>query len=122
MKPYAEIYLFGSHSVRIFDHSRAYFGDYFRVSLEASYEIPLPMMPEEPVDGGLQSPGVAVYRRFLERMAVPSAEVDSVRQTLIAEFRRNALPYLADPDFPAKFIASTVVQRTSVKKRLSVRD
>jgi hypothetical protein len=120
-KPYAEINLLGNHSVRIYDHSKVYFGDYFRVRLEVRCEIQLPLKPEQPGDDACQPPCVAVYSRFLERMAVPSADVEDVRLALIAEFSSNSLPYLAAPDFPAKFIASTLLHQPGMKKRSAVR-
>lgn len=119
-RPYAEFNLCGTHSVRIYDHSRVYFGDYFRVSLEVRCEIPMPMKPENSVGENCKPPDVALYSRFLERMAVPSAEVEDVRLALIAEFRRNSLPYLAIPDFPAKLIARYRAQQTGVKQRYAV--
>jgi hypothetical protein len=117
IKPYAEISLSGNHCVRIYDHSSVYFGDYFRVRLEVRCEIQLPVKPENSGNGNCQPPEVAVYSRFLERMAVPSAEVEDVRLALIAEFRRNSLPYLVAPDFPEKLIARSLLQQTAVKKR-----
>jgi hypothetical protein len=120
-KPYAEINLSGNHSLRIYDHSGVYFGDYFRVSLEVRCEIHLPLKPEQSGNDACQTPCVAVYSRFLERMAVPSADVEDVRLALIAEFKRNSLPYLAAPDFPTKFIARTLLQQPGMKKRSKVR-
>jgi len=117
IEPYAVISLSGNYSVSIYDRSRVYFGDYFRVSLEVRCEIPLPLKPEISGGGECQAPDVAVYSRLLERMAVPSADVENVRQALLAEFSCNSLPYLAASDFPAKFAARTVSQQTVVKKR-----
>lgn len=113
---YAEIALSGTTIIRIYDHSQVYFGDYYRVRLEARCEIPLSLHPEHSGDAG----EVAVYSRSLEKMAVPSAEVDAVRMSLLAEFRQNSLPYLAAPDFPAKFVAKAFGRRTGVKKHYSV--
>jgi hypothetical protein len=50
-------------------------------------------------------PGVAVYRRLLEKMAVPSQEVATVRAALIAQFTTNSLQYITAADFPAKLVA-----------------
>jgi len=112
IEPYAVISLPGSCSVSIYDRSKVYFGDYFRVSLEVRCEIPLPVKP-----GPSEGDEVAVYSRLLEKMAVPSADVENVRQALLAEFRHNSLPYLVTPDFPAKLFARTASQQTVVKKR-----
>jgi len=118
-EPYAELHLPGNHTVKIYDHSKSYFGDYCRVCLEVKCEIPLPTLPGANGEPTGYSPDVAVYSRILEKMAVPSAEVESVRQALIAEFRRNSLPYLATPDFPARLIAKTVALQTAAKMRFS---
>lgn len=119
-EPYAEIDLPGNYSVKIYDHSRVYFGDYFRVALEVRCEIPLPVKTDKSANEVGETLDVAVYCRYLEKMAVPSAEVDDVRMALIAEFRRNSLPYLATPDFPVKMVARTLRLQTNVKKSYSV--
>ncbi len=114
---YAEIDLPGIHTVRIYDHSRVYFGDYYRVRLEVVCEIPLPLDSADPAAEAGDPPHVAVYSRFLERMAVPSAAVADIRLALVAEFRQNSLQYLTAAAFPAKLVARTAARQTVIKKR-----
>lgn len=107
--PYTEIALPDNRTVKVYDHSHVYFGDYYHVRLEIRCEF-------APLDQSGQGEAV-VYQRFLERMAVPSAAVEDVRLALLEEFKQNALPYLATSDFPAKFIAKSTTVQPMVKKR-----
>lgn len=102
--PYTEISLPGNGQVCVYDHSRIYFGDYYHVRLEVRCEF------------AGQTEAV-IYNRFLEKMAVPSAAVEEVKLALVAEFRRNSLPYLVNPDFQAKYAARTAVGQAVAKKR-----
>lgn len=76
-----------------FDRSNRYFGDYHRVCVEIRVSVPPPAGPLQLV-------------RYLERMAVPGAEVESVRGRLISDFLRHAGRYLARPDTPARLTAA----------------
>lgn len=74
-----------------FDGSNRYFGDYHRVCVE----IRLRVSPDGPI----------LMIRQLERMAVPGAETEAVRNRLVDDFMRHAGRYLAHPDYPAKLLA-----------------
>jgi hypothetical protein len=43
------------------------------------------------------------YERTLERMGVYVDELDRARSELLAGFENTTLPYLLEPDFPARF-------------------
>ena len=113
---YAEINLPGNLPVRIYDHTRIYFGDYYHVRLAVTCVLPLPLNSVNCADESGELPVITVYNRFLERMAVPSAAVEDVRLELLTEFRQNSLHYLTAADFPAK-LARTVVKQTGASKR-----
>ena len=77
-------------SVSFFDHSSQYFGDYYRVKLEIYCNMPvLPRFFVDPQDfvraRSLLGEEV-IYSRFKERMGVPSHEIDSVLESLVANF------------------------------------
>jgi hypothetical protein len=74
------------------DCSNRYFGDYHRVCVEIDLQVPAP-------------PGPLSLVRQLERLAVPGAEVESVRHRLVDDFMRHAGRYLAHPDYPARLVA-----------------
>lgn len=79
--------------------------------------MPLPDDAADPGVDGTDPRGEVIYNRLLERMAVPSAAVEEVRQELLAEFKKNSLHYLAAGDFPAKLAARRDGQQKDVRKR-----
>jgi hypothetical protein len=109
--PYAEFVLPDNNTVRIHDYSRVYFGDYHHVRLEVSCDIPVPVSPD--ATGNL--PASVVYRRILEKMAVPSASAEAVKQSLLEEFKTNSLPYLTVPDFARKLAARSQAKSSGAR-------
>jgi len=117
---YYELIISGNSIVRFFDHSSIYFGDYHHVRLVARCEFELPGC-QKVVPGGLVSEETrlnpAVYTRTLERMAVPSADVEDAKRVLIEDFRKNTLPYLSSPDFPSKMAFQNVPDKNIVHRK-----
>lgn len=101
-------------TLQIFDTTRRYYEDYHLVRIEIECEVPL---LEEYFNGPEQLAAArrilsdcAVYRRIIEKMGVPYAEIEPAREQLIESFVATALPYLADEKFPPKFIASELLK------------
>lgn len=105
LEPYAKIEFPGTHPMLVYDHTTNYFGDYFHVTLEVTHEIPLADHAGKPRVADAASPAVVSYSRLLQRMAVPSAQLEDVRQSLLEEFKRHTLPYLLKPGFSARLAA-----------------
>lgn len=86
--------------ISIHDRSKVYFGDYHhvRLTIEGFYGN-----AADESSGDLED-HLPVYTRVLEKMGVPAAEVENVRQALLTDFRQNALPYIAAADFPDKML------------------
>ena len=84
------------------DATKRYYGDYYRVCIEVKCALP----HEEHAHWHL-------FKK-LERMGVPSAEIDTAKQDLLHGFNRLILPYLQHADFPARFTEA------KKKKRLQV--
>lgn len=101
-----EIKLYSGNILTVYDLTKVYFGDYYHVRLEIKGEITSP-----------NSEKTAVYHRMLEKMAVPSAIVDSALQSLLSEFVSNSLLYLNSPDFAEKFIAAHSSRKASAMQR-----
>lgn len=76
------------------DTTNRYYGDYHRVKIEVRIRL---------AENGYER---AYDFKALEKMAVPGAEVDAVRQQLLENFRQQLLPYLARPDFAQRFLAT----------------
>lgn len=75
--------------VEIHDESSPYgYANLYRVSLRVVAKVP-----------GAEAP----YERSLDRLGVSGGDLASVRDELLARFRRNVLPYLFSPEFPRRF-------------------
>lgn len=92
------------------DASRHYFGGYYHVRLLVTADVALSPdwfgSAEEYGDALVRLGGAVRFSRTLERMAVPLAEVDAVRSTLLDSFESNLRTYLSRPDFPRRFVLS----------------
>jgi len=103
--------------VNIYDLTKVYFGDYHQVRVKIVCSLDKDAVDwqqhcPEPVD--LRS---ISYSRILEKMGVPSVEIDGVIKSLLRDFERNSLPYIAAADFPGKLIKNEFsTKKTSVRK------
>lgn len=102
----SKIELSSDNILTVYDQTRVYFGDYYHVKLVIKGDITSP-----------DSAKTAAYHRILEKMAVPSANVDTAINSLLSEFVGSSLPYLNSPDFVEKFIASSTSRKTTVIQR-----
>jgi hypothetical protein len=102
-----EFELLSGDILAVYDLTKVYFGDYCHVKLEIKGAIT-----------SQKSQKTAVYRRTLEKMAVPSANVDATVHLLLSEFENSSLLYLNTPDFAEKFIAVSSSGKTPVTQRL----
>ncbi len=104
----------GLHVV-VRDVTRHYFGGYWQVALEVSSEVPLDgveFTDDRDLDDVRRLLGeTVVFVRRLEKMAVPGDERDAVRAGLLERCERHLLPFLASPQFPARFIRAEYAQR-----------
>ena len=100
------------------DESNRYFGDYHRVCIQITLVCALDALPvvssddEAFRDSAIASLGkeLKVIKR-LERMGVPTAAVEGVRQSMIEAFMENASPYLNRPEYPRSLVAAELKKR-----------
>jgi hypothetical protein len=104
----SHIDLSSGNCLTVYDLTKAYFGDYHHVKLEIRGVLS--------TRDSLKS---APYLRTLEKMAVPSAEINSAIQLLLAEFKKTSLVYLDSPDFVQKLVAASLTRKSPVVKRYS---
>ena len=99
-------------TLNLYDVSRRQGADRWIVTMEARLDIPVTedALPPEPIDGlplasvrDVLGPRVVFLSRR-ERVFVPDDEKDDILTLLRDEFCANAVPYLANPVFPARFI------------------
>lgn len=116
-----EIPLENGLTVRIYDHTRHYYGDFYLVKLEIVCEVPL--------GAGLFADGAeleearrllgdpAVYRRTVEQMGVSSTAIETATERLIGTFTSHSLPYFSAPGFPARLVQTEL---NRARKRLAL--
>jgi len=99
-------------TLNLYDVSRRQGADRWIVTMEARLDIPVieDALPPEPMNGlplasvrDVLGPRVVFLSRR-ERVFVPDDEKDDILTLLRDEFCANAVPYLANPIFPARFI------------------
>jgi hypothetical protein len=106
-------------TVEFHDRSNRYFGDYHRLHLEVLCRLPLtPTLFAHEADprGACEEARrllgpEAVHRRTLERMGVAGGELEATRRALIDDFLRSTLPYLENPLYPSRMLASELTRR-----------
>jgi len=104
--------------VEFFDRSNRYFGDYHRICIDVSCRIRLSVdvfrttgdAEAEYRKASTALGDEAVYRRTLERMGVPGAEVEETCQRMVDEFCQTNFSYLGSPEFPARFVAKEMAK------------
>lgn len=102
------------------DESNRYFGDYHRVCILVTLlykldELPVTSSDDELFrDRALAKLGkeLKIVKR-LERMGVPTAEVESVRHAMIESFLINASVYLNRPEYPRSLINAELKKHRS---------
>jgi len=100
------------------DESNRYFGDYHRICIIATVLCTLSELAVESSDDeiflskAIEKLGaeLRVVKRF-ERMGVPSADVDAVRNSMIDDFLKSASPYLNRPEYPRLLIDAEMKKR-----------
>ena len=97
-------------TMTLLDQTRHYFGGYYHVKLLAYCDIPL----EQNYFENAEEFGVAVnkmgttvrFERVLEKMAVPEAEIISVRNQLAKAFHDTSVAYFSSTGFAPGFVRS----------------
>lgn len=83
------------------DLTNRYFGDFNRVFIEVQVKIDRKIIIQQPELLSLIDPEQAeiIYSTSLEQMAVPTAEIPHVRNSLIQAFIESTEPYLKKATF-----------------------
>jgi hypothetical protein len=105
-----KIDLCNSLIVYFYDATRRYYEDYHLVRLEIACEVAVNEdffeKPEEFADARRLLGETVRYRRTVEKMGVPFAEIEAAREDMISCYIATAIPYLSHENFPRKFVQS----------------
>jgi len=105
-EPYRIVSLGNGLSVRFYDFSNRYYGDFHRVCIEVKIDIPVQLdrLPAGLADGGAKLSSPQRFERRLERMGVSGGELQAVKIKLVEDFLSASSVYLNRPDFGLQFI------------------
>lgn len=112
-EPFRSVKLANDLIVNFFDESNRYFGDYHRVRIRVSVDLPFPDCRSPEVNPSAATDDALCFERFLERMGVPSTDLLDVRDSLLEDFLETATQYLENPDFPRQLLRRQLM----IKKR-----
>ncbi len=104
----AAIHVSSDLAVTFHDQTRHYFGGYYHVRVLVFCDIQLLshyFTHDSEYDTARKLLGESVrFERILEKMAVPTADVEKVRDHLVDTFRSTAIHYLSRPEFPGSVV------------------
>ncbi len=94
--------------IHVYDVSKRYYGDFHKVKLEVVCEV---QIREEYFDytGEFEAArGVlgdrVVHRRIIEKMGIPTADLETVKDEILRNFKDHSLSYFSIATFPKKLI------------------
>ena len=115
-----EIPLSNGLTVRFFDATRRYFGDYHQVRVKICLDVPLSadlFDDAASYDAAVKTLGPKVqYLKEIEHQGVPTLSTSEMVQKVIQQFINHSLPYFQNPAFPRKFVHSQL-NRRALKSR-----
>lgn len=94
--------------ISIYDWTKPYFGDFYRVKIEIICSKDAQTSTHRPT---------ALYSRTLEKMGVASNDVENVKQKLVDDFNANSLPYLSLKEFPQKMTDQSNRKKQQINKK-----
>jgi hypothetical protein len=105
-----EIPLLNGLSVRFFDTTRRYFGDYHQVRVKISCEVPLTadLFDDAPAfEAAVKLLGASVcYQKDVEHQGVPTLGTAEAVEKVIRQFVEHSLGYFETEAFARKFVQS----------------
>ena len=100
------------------DDTHRYFGDYHRVCVNATIRFNLANLADKSFREQAQKvfgPTIEIRKRF-ERMGVPTAKVDAVRESMVMNFMRHVSGYLSQENYPHQLVASELKKKQSSRR------
>ncbi len=119
-KPIREIPLANGLTIRFFDATRRYFGDYHQVRIQISCEVPL--TPDLFEDGNahqdaLKLLGATVsYCKDIEHQGVATDSIEGVVEKVVQQFVDHSLGYFNVASFPKKLVQAELSRVTGRAK------
>lgn len=119
-EPIREILLANGLTVRFFDHTRRYFGDYHQVRVNIICDVPLTAElfdDDDSYRSALKHLGDNVqYLKEIEHQGVPTAATVETLQRVIQQFVDTSMGYFQSAEFPRK-LAQSQLKKALTKSR-----
>jgi len=105
-EPLRTISLKNGLQIHFYDQTNRYFGDFHRVCIKVTAEVPLSRLTISPdfSSSSAKLPETVGFETYLTRMGVASAALDLVRAALIDDFIKASMPYMDNSDFPQRLL------------------
>lgn len=115
VEPLQVVRLENGLTVNFHDQSNRYFGDFHRLCIRVEIVLPLDSadLPKALLDEVAKLKQPLCFEKKLERMGVPTAELEATRAALIEDFLGTATSYLNHPEF----VLRTVRKKLQENKR-----
>lgn len=115
-----EIPLSNGLTVRFFDATRRYFGDYHQVRIRICCEVPLTadlFSDEESHQAARKLLGASVsYQKEIEHQGVASLSVEETVENVVSHFVEHSLGYFNGAAFPKKLVDAELTKVRGRKK------
>lgn len=105
MKQIKEYQLKNGLTLKLFDKTYRYFGEYFFIEIEAFCEIPVSLLDLNKFPEDLKEliPSKLTFKKSLSKKGVYETDLEKEKNSLIESFEKNALPYLNSENFLFRF-------------------
>jgi hypothetical protein len=107
-------------TVRFFDATRRYFGDYHQVRILICCEVPLTadlFSDDQAHQAARKLLGASVsYKKEIEHQGVASLSIEETVDKVISHFVAHSLGYFSGPAFPKKLVQSELTKVKGIKK------
>lgn len=92
-------------TLKLFDKTYRYFGEYFFIEIEVICEIPSSILDINKLPEDLISlvPEKLTFKKTLSKKGVYETQLEDEKKFLLDSFEKNSLPYLNSESFPYKF-------------------
>jgi hypothetical protein len=119
MNPFRAQELENGLKLEFYDQTNRYFGDYHRVCVETRISLLISVRGGQDKDLWLKARSTFgshfTMTKMLERMAVPGAEVDDVRNQLVDDFLGHAATYMNHAEYVTRLITAELVKASRVR-------
>ncbi len=120
-EPFRTMLLENGLLISFYDLSNRYYGDFHRVLVKLSAEIPVSKLtlPTDLLPAKSKLPEILRFEKSLQKMGVKTADLEPVRLALVDDFINNTVQYLQTPIFLERLLQKNMQEELKKSKVLS---